>query len=199
MAREEPAGEVETKARAASPEHPGARAEHTAVAFDQQSDISRMLNPGAERRQPLPGFDEEYIDIVDYIIRSTYKVWNWRLLNKINDYHVANFLFHGASGREAYGRGNYAAYVLSLLAMFPDAAVYIDDFHWNGNGRHGYRTAVRWTLLGTHTGPGAYGEPTNRQIQMNGITQHLVREGRYVEEWTLFNELQILQQLWCGR
>jgi hypothetical protein len=138
-------------------------------------------------------------DIEDLVRRSTHEVWNWRLLNKINDYYVENFLFHGASGREAYGRGNYTAYVLSLLAMFPDAAVYVDDLHWTGNERDGYRTAVRWTLLGTHTGPGVYGEPTNRQIQMNGITQHLVREGRYVEEWTLFNELQILQQLLCGR
>jgi hypothetical protein len=34
---------------------------------------------------------------------------------------------------------------------------------------------------------------------MHGITQHLVRDGRFVEEWTLFNELQVLQQLWSER
>jgi hypothetical protein len=44
-----------------------------------------------------------------------------------------------------------------------------------------------------------YGEPTNQQVQMNGVTQHLVRNGRFVEEYTLFNELQIQQQLWFGR
>jgi hypothetical protein len=34
---------------------------------------------------------------------------------------------------------------------------------------------------------------------MHGVTQHRVQGGRFVEEWTAFNELQIVQQLWCGR
>jgi len=138
-------------------------------------------------------------DIEDMVRRSMHEIWNWRLLNKVDDYYGENYLYHGATGRETYGRGNYKAYVLSVLAMFPDAAMHIDDLCWNGDEREGYRTAVRWTLLGTHTGPGIYGEPTDRQIQMSGITQHLVRGGRFVEEWTLFNELQILQHLWSGR
>jgi predicted ester cyclase len=137
-------------------------------------------------------------DIEDLVRRSMHEIWNWRLLNKIADYYVENYLYQGATDRELYGRGNYRAYVLSVLAMFPDAAMHIDDLYWNGNDRDGYRTAVRWTLLGTHTGPGIYGTPTNRQIQMTGVTQHLVRNERFVEEWTVFNELHILQQLWCG-
>ena len=141
----------------------------------------------------------EGVGIADLVRRSMHEIWNWRLLNAIDDYYGANYLYHGATGREAYGRGQYRAYVLSVLAMFPDAAMHIDDLYWNGDERTGYRTAVRWTLLGTHIGPGPYGEPTGRQIQMHGITQHLVRDGRFVEEWTLFNELQILQQLWRER
>jgi hypothetical protein len=138
-------------------------------------------------------------DIEDFVRRSVHEIWNWRLLNKINEYYVENYLYHGATDREAYGRGNYMAYVLSVLAMFPDAVMRIDDLYWNGNEQEGYRSATRWTLLGTHSGPGVYGEPTNQQVQMNGVTQHLVRNGRFVEEYTLFNELQILQQLWFGR
>jgi hypothetical protein len=40
---------------------------------------------------------------------------------------------------------------------------------------------------------------TDRAIRMHGVTQHHRRDGRFVEEWTIFHELQILQQLWCGR
>jgi len=138
-------------------------------------------------------------DIEDLVRRSMHEIWNWRLLNKIDEYYAENYLYHGATDREAYGRGNYLAYVQSVLAMFPDAAVRIDDLYWNGNEGDGYRTAVRRTLVGTHTGPGLYGEPTNQQVQLNGITQHRVWSGRFVEEHTLFNELQILQQLWFGR
>jgi len=138
------------------------------------------------------------VDVEDLVRRSMHEIWNWRLLNKIDDDYGENYLYHGATGRETYGRENYKAYVLSVLAMFPDAAMHIDDLFWNGDEREGYRTAVRWTLLGTHTGPGGYGEPTDRQIPISGMTQHLIRGGRFVEEWTLFNELQVLQQLWYG-
>ncbi|MBV9282100.1 MAG: ester cyclase [Chloroflexi bacterium] len=138
-------------------------------------------------------------DLEDMVRRSLHEIWNWRLLNRIEEYYAPNYLFHGATDREYYGRGNYTAYVLSMLAMFPDAALFVDDLRWVGNRRDGYRTAVRWSLLGTHTGPGVYGEPTGRQVRMHGVTQHRVREGRFVEEWTVFNELEIVQQLWCDR
>ena len=39
------------------------------------TDSSRLLAPGAQRRQPLAGFDEDYVDIVDYIVRCTHKIW----------------------------------------------------------------------------------------------------------------------------
>jgi len=138
-------------------------------------------------------------DIEDMVRRSMHEIWNWRLFNKIGEYYTDNYLYHGTTDREYYGRGNYTAYVLSVLAMFPDAAMFIDDLRWVGNEQIGYRTAVRWSLLGTHTGPGIYGEPTDQPIHMHGVTQHRVRDGRFVEEWTVFNELQILQHLWSGR
>ena len=38
-------------------------------------DISKLMNPGTERRQSLRGFDDDYVDIVDYIVRCTHKIW----------------------------------------------------------------------------------------------------------------------------
>ncbi len=165
-----------------------------ALGVDAVGQVERLRG---QEPPSVPGPKPDGFDVEDMVRRGMHEIWNWRLLNKVDDYYGENYLYHGATGREAYGRGNYRAYVLSVLAMFPDAAIHIDDLYWNGDEREGYRTAVRWTLLGTHTGPGVYGAPTNRQIRMSGLTQHLVRGGRFVEEWTLFNELQVLQQLWC--
>ena len=39
------------------------------------NDISNLMNPGTERRQPMQGFDPDYVDIVDYIVRCTHKIW----------------------------------------------------------------------------------------------------------------------------
>ena len=40
------------------------------------TDLSDMLNPVPGRRQPMKGFDDEFVDIVDYIVRITYRIWD---------------------------------------------------------------------------------------------------------------------------
>ena len=39
------------------------------------NDIKNLMNPGTELRQPMQGFDPDYVDIVDYIVRCTHKIW----------------------------------------------------------------------------------------------------------------------------
>lgn len=163
---------------------------------EQHGQIERQR--GQEPPPPL-GPPPQGFDIEDMVRRGLHEIWNRRMFNKIDDYYADNYLYHGTTDREYYGRGNYTAYILSVLAMFPDAAMFIDDLRWVGDEKSGYRTAVRWSLVGTHTGPGIYGAPTDRQVHMHGVTQHRVRNGRFVEEWTIFNELQIVQQLWSAR
>lgn len=102
----------------------------------------------------------------NFVRRAYHYIWNWRLIGKIRELYALNMRFFGPSDREFYGRGNYQSFVLSLIAMFPDLALYIDDFYWMGNDEEGYVTAVRWSIVGTDTGPGIYGPPTNRQIYM---------------------------------
>jgi predicted ester cyclase len=71
----------------------------------------------------------------------------------------------------------------------------IDDLYWNVGKQGTVRTAVRWTLLGTHRGYGMWGQPTGKQVRIMGTTQHHIRDGKIVEEWTLFNELALLWKL----
>ncbi len=51
-------------------------------------------------------------------------------------------------------------------------------------------------MLGTHTGPGIYGKPTGKQIRIMGMSHHLVENGKFVQEWTLFDEFALLKQLY---
>ncbi len=62
-------------------------------------------------------------------------------------------------------RNQFRTYILSLLSPFPDLAVYVDHFCALQDGSERYRTATRWTMMGTHTGPGNYGHrPVNRFV-----------------------------------
>ncbi|MCK4897906.1 MAG: ester cyclase, partial [Anaerolineales bacterium] len=99
-------------------------------------------------------------------------------------------------GRVYYGRGAYKSFILSIMAMFPDLVHQIDDIYWMGNDQDGYLTSVRWSIVGTHRGAGIYGPPTGRSIYMWGISQHHIKNGEIVEEWMLFNEFAVMQQIY---
>jgi hypothetical protein len=64
-----------------------------------------------------------------------------------------------------------------------------------GNDEEGYLSSERWSATGTHLGAGIYAAPTHRPVQIWGITQHKIVGGRLVEEWMLFNELDLMMQL----
>jgi predicted ester cyclase len=135
-------------------------------------------------------------EVENLVRRSMHEIWNWRLLNKVNDYYVPNYICDSASGRQLYGRSQFTNYILSLLSPFPDMALNVEHFCALGDGSDRYRTATRWTMMGTHTGPGIYGPPTGNQIKIMGISHHLVENGSFVQEWTVFDEFALLKQLY---
>jgi predicted ester cyclase len=154
----------------------------------------RLLGQGKPPHMPpakTGGFDVE-----DFVRRIYHYVWNWRLPGKVDDAYAPNMRFHGPTDREYYGRGEYKSFLLSIMAMFPDLVFQVDDLYWMGNERDGFLTAVRWSIVGTHRGVGIYGPPTGRRVHMWGITQHHIMDGRILEEWTLFNEFEVMQQIY---
>ena len=140
--------------------------------------------------------DSAEFDVAHFVKRALHEVWNWRLLNKVDEYYSPQFICEAASGREVYGRNQFRTYLLSLLAPFPNLAISIDKFIALPDGPNRWRTATRWTMLGTHTGPGIYGQPTGKPIRIMGVSHHLVENGRFIQEWTLFDEFALLKQLY---
>lgn len=154
-------------------------------------DVERIVGQGSPQR-----LDESETGIEAFVRRTLHEIWNWRLLDRVAARYAPGFRFHGPSDRELFGRGDYAAYVLGTLAMFPDAAHQVDDLYWMGNDGDGYSVAVRWSLIGTHRGQGPYGQPTGRRVRHWGLTHLQVRDGQIIEEWTVSNEFAVLQQLY---
>ncbi len=131
-----------------------------------------------------------------------HEVWNRRRLDRIAQICAPNYRFFGPSGRRFHLSGSFAAYVLGLLAAFPDAAVQLERITVLETGSEAAsettletHVAVRWRFIGTHGGPG-YGVPTGRSVNLLGVTHHRLRKGRFIEEKTLFDELALLTQLY---
>jgi len=143
----------------------------------------------------LPPKETGDFDVEDFVRRNFHEVWNWRMLNKIDDTHVPDYRCHTTCGRHLFGRDPFRAFVLTMLGCFPDAVMTIEHFYYLGNDEDGYRTMTRWNLQGTHRGPGPYGEPTGKPFYLMGISHHTIKDGKFVEEWTYFDEVALLKQL----
>lgn len=156
-------------------------------------DVERGIGQYPPQKLPEPKTDR--FDLEHFVRRMIHEIWNWRLLNKAYDYYQENFAFVGPTMREFTGVNDYQTYVLSLLSPFPDLAINIDHFCYVGDERAGYRTATRWTMRGTHTGYGIYGEPSGNPIRIIGTTHHIIKGGRIENEWSIFDEFALLRQI----
>jgi hypothetical protein len=90
-------------------------ADHQASVIFDNRDIARYGT--GERRMPMRGFDPEYTDIVDYIIRITHRIWEERAVGYIYDTYQHNCVIHG-SGGSIHGREIVVANTIQSLAMY---------------------------------------------------------------------------------
>ena len=157
------------------------------------SSFSDPALPGA-RRQSLRGFDEDYTDIVDYIIRCTHKIWEEKSIGLIYTHYSHNCPIY-MTDATIYGREAVVEGTLKTLAAFPDARLHGDEVIWSGNDVDGFHSSHRITWTARNTGYSAYGAPTNKRILRRGIAHCVVLENRIIEEWLVRDELALVRQL----
>lgn len=85
-----------------------------------------------------------------------------------------------ASEKEEVERSNSA---------FPDTVVTV-DFQVAEQDL----VVTRWHFEGTHTGPG-YGDPTGRQVAVDGVHIHRIANEKIVEIWAHGDNLTFMRQL----
>ena len=160
-----------------------------AATWDGLRSAARPDRP-IHQSSPVDGFD------VDRFARDTLNgLWNRRDYDLLSVNYGPNFTCQGPTDRAFAGPLPYQEFISSILAAFPDLELEVDEVYWMGNDDEGYLTSERWSAMGTHTGRGIYGAPTGGPIQIWGITQHHIVDGRIVAEWVLFNELDLMMQL----
>jgi len=163
-------------------------------------DIHTPIERGKGQQPPdeLPPIETKGFNIEDFVKRTWHDVWNRRMFSKIFEAYTQTHQCHSATERELYGHDDLLQFVVNWLACFPDGAMSFDHFCALGSEETGYRTALRWTFTGTHRGQGIYGTPTGKPVKIMGITHQLVQNGKFVEEWTVFDELNLLCQLFVS-
>jgi len=153
----------------------------------------RLKGQGKPANPELPADPVE--DIGRFARVALEAIWNRRNLAIIEKFYSPHVLVQATAGRVYHGTGQLQSFVLSMLAMFPDLHFVVEDLYWMGNATEGHLLAIRWSIIGTHTGPGRYGVPTGKQIHLWGITHWIFDGGKVQKEWFMFNEFGVLLQL----
>ena len=163
--------------------------------FANRPDYSEFaLAAGTGRRQPMQGFDADYVDIVDYIVRCTHKIWEEKAVGLIYTHYAHNVLVHYSSGT-MYGREAMVVNTLQRIALYAKRRAYADDVIWGGNDQDGFYSSHRVSSMGTHTGHSEYGPPSGHKVHRWGIADCVVQENRIVEEWLASDTLTELRQM----
>ncbi|THF70871.1 ester cyclase [Deinococcus sp. Arct2-2] len=131
-----------------------------------------------------------------FIAAILQNMWNARLINMVREHYAPGHVALVPDARKLYGHGDYENFVITLMACFPDLALNIDHQCVLGDERRGYRVATRFTLQGTHEGYGPYGSPTGRHFVLIGMSHHTIQGGKITREWTVFDEFELLKQLY---
>ena len=118
---------------------------------------------------------------------------SWEFLDNpdiLEEVYTADLVWHEPD-QDVRGYEGARQFVSMYKTAFPDLHVTVEEVIAEGD-----RVVTRYTVRGTHQGEiEEFGPPTNRELELEGITIHRIEDGKIVEEWERYDNLGILQQL----
>lgn len=144
--------------------------------------------------QNLPGFDEQYHNIVDYILKITEKIWEQRAIWHIYDTYETDVLIHSGAtkinGVEAVVSGT-----IKTLYAFPDRKMGGEAVIWSKHEADAFYSSHRIASTATNLGPTPYGAATNKPVFFRTIADCAIKANKIYEEWLVRDNLHLIQQL----
>ncbi len=154
------------------------------------------LNAGhtRDRDMPMHGFDPQYGNIVDYILRCTHDIWERK--------NVGMIATHYAAQGEIYTPLGYAERVQGVienttqtLQAFPDRELYSVNIIWDGNATDGYLSSHLIRTLMTNSQDSTFGPASGNRIDIYTIADCLCKENLIIKEWLVRDNGAYVQQL----
>lgn len=142
----------------------------------------------------MKGFDAQFTDLPDYILKITKEIWEDRGLTTLHRYYAPDLPMRFPSGIVTGNRGVIDG-TLATLAEFPDRQLLGEDVIWSGDEDAGFLSSHRLVTTGTHTGHGAFGKPTGRRFTIRAIADCAAKDNAIYDEWLIRDAGGIVRQL----
>ena len=160
----------------------------------RQRDMAELLAGPPARTQPLAGFDAQYGDIVDYIVRITEEIWRDRAIGRIYQTYDANCTVY-AAGNVIRSVEEVVAATLTSLAVYPDQVTEHVNIAWRGDDTAGFYTSHLGLSCGTNLGASEFGPATGTRISSYFVADCISRDNRIHTEWLIHDSGAVISQL----
>lgn len=142
----------------------------------------------------MAGFDAEFTDIVDYILRITYRIWEGKQVGLCYDYYADDCPVYTLAGLSV-GAEAVVQNTLRTLAAFPDRTLHADNVIWGGNAVDGFHSSHLISTQMTNLGTSEFGAATGKRAEFAVIAHCVVKANKVVEEWLVRDTYTQVQQL----
>jgi hypothetical protein len=160
----------------------------------RQGQSVSFFTPKQDKQGPYtPTIDSD--ETIDWLCKGLARLWQHKETAAIKDVYFHGAAFHAPGGAVLYGHGDIDQFVISYLASFPDAAFKVESAHINRDPEQAVRVALRWSLTGTHSGFGHFGEPTGKPVYVMGLSHFNLTGHRVMAEYMATDEVSIWKQL----
>ena len=163
---------------------------------DYTKNGAHRIPPYLGPKQDMKGFDPEYRNIVDYIVRITYRIWETaaREVEYIGDCYSDDSLVYDDYGLQT-GNKKIIADTHHTTGAFPDIILDAEEVIWAGDDQVAFHTSHLTRIMGTNTGPSRYGAATGKKINVPVIANCVALGNDIFLEHVLYNTSAMLQQL----
>ena len=157
--------------------------------FPETAEIG--LPPKIYRRQ------FEHFEIGDFLLEMINRVWERRSFNFVDKFYDPNAVVHYVCNRDLIGMAEIKGMFVSFFASIPNGKTHIERITCNRRGSDAdWDVAIRWRVQGTHEGMGYFGRPSGKPIEIFGINHYKIKAGKIIEEWFLFDGIEVLRQIY---
>jgi predicted ester cyclase len=145
-------------------------------------------------KQHLPGFDEQYVNIVDYILKITDEIWKKRSIWVIYDTYEKDIAIH-AGAQTIGGVDSVVNSTINTLASFPDRKMNAEAVIWSNFNESHFYSSHRISSTATNLGETDFGEATGKKVVFRTIADCVIKDNKIYEEWLVRDNLGLVQQL----
>jgi hypothetical protein len=156
--------------------------------------LTKLLQPTGQKQQKLSGFDDEFIDIVDYIIRITHRIWEQKNIGLCYEYYNDICPLYTLSGYTECVE-QVVQNTLKTIAAFPDRSLIGENVIWKEESDGSYYSSHLITSVMTNTGHSEFGSATNKTGRVTTIADCVCLKNKIIKEWLVRDNSFLISQL----